>query len=71
MLYFDERPVARLYEAKVQLHELRWWRTNPEFSQRNTITVAADGRTMQGVGEMSKDGGPWGADLALTYTRIS
>jgi hypothetical protein len=26
-----------------------------------------DATTMNGVGEMSKDGGPWGPDLALTY----
>jgi hypothetical protein len=71
MLYFDERPVARRYEAKMQPQTLRWWRTTPEFSQRYTITIAADTRTMHGAGEMSKDGGPWGADLNLTYTRMT
>lgn len=71
MLYFDERKVARRYEATLQPQVLRWWRTTPEFSQRFTITIADDGSTMHGVGEMSKDGGPWGPDLGLTYTRTT
>ena len=70
LIYFDERAVARRYEAAMERHVLRWWRTTPTFSQRNTITIAPDARTMQGVGEMSRDGGPWGPDLALTYTRM-
>lgn len=48
---------------------LRLWRTTPEFFQRFIITIAHDNGTMRAVGEMSKDGGPWGPDLALTYTR--
>jgi len=71
MLYFDERAVARRYEATMQPQVLRWWRTTEKFSQRNTITIARDGSTMHGVGEMSKDGGPWGPDLELTYTRTT
>lgn len=70
MLYFDERAVAREYQAKMEPQVLRWWRNTPEFSQRYTITIAHDTATMLGVGEMSKDGGPWGPDLSLTYTRI-
>jgi hypothetical protein len=71
MVYFDERKVARLYEAMLQPQVLRWSRSTPKFSQRNTITIARDGSTMHGVGEMSKDGGPWGPDLELTYTRTT
>ena len=71
MLYFDERKVARRYEAMLQPQVLEWWRTTPEFSQRYTITIAPDGSTMQGVGVMSKEGGPWGPDLNLTYTRTT
>jgi hypothetical protein len=71
MLYFDERAVARRYDARMEPQVLRWWRTTPKFSQRNTITIAHDSRTMHGAGEMSEDGGPWGADLELTYTRMT
>jgi len=70
MLYFDERAVARRYEAELRGQVLRWWRTTPEFSQRYTITIAPDARTMEGAGEMSKDGGPWGADLGMRYTQM-
>ena len=71
MLYFDERAVSRHYEATIQPLQLRWWRTTPKFSQRYTLTIAADGATMRGAGEMSRDGGPWSGDLGLTYTRMS
>jgi hypothetical protein len=70
MLYFDERTVSRRYEVAIEPTVLRWWRTTPEFSQRNTVTLASDGGTMASVGEMSKDGGPWGPDLSLSYTRV-
>ena len=70
MLYFDERKVARRYEAELQGDMLRWWRTTPEFSQRYTISINHEADTMQGAGEMSKDGGPWGPDLGMSYTRM-
>ena len=71
LIYFDERRVSRHYEAKMEPNVVRWWRTTPEFSQRYTITIAPDAATMHGVGEMSKNGGPWSGDLGLTYTRIN
>lgn len=70
MLYFDERTVARRYEAELQPRVLRWWRNSLELSQRYTLTLAEDGRTMQGVGQMSRNGGAWDEDLSLNYTRV-
>ena len=70
MLYFDERGVSRRYEASLRDNVLRWGRDAPDLSQRFTGTIAADGRTIVGRGEMSRDGGPWEPDLALTYTRV-
>ena len=69
MLYFDERGVSRRYEVAVRDNVLKWWRNAPGFSQRFTCTLAADGRTMLGEGELSRDGSSWERDLALTYTR--
>lgn len=46
-----------------------WWRNAPGFSQRFTGTLAEDGRTIAGKGELSKDGMTWEKDLELTYTR--
>ena len=46
MNYFDERKVARRYEAKLEQQPLRWWRTTLEFSQRyamGLILVEAPG----------------------------
>ncbi|MDQ6886575.1 MAG: hypothetical protein M3068_04690 [Gemmatimonadota bacterium] len=70
MLYFDEREVSRRYEITMQDKVLRWWRNTPGFSQRYVVTISQDGNTMQGQGEMARDGGPWGPDLGLTYTRV-
>ena len=69
MLYFDERGVSRRYEVAFLDNGWRWWRNDPEFSQRAVGTVAADGRTIVTRGEMSRDGERWEPDLALTYTR--
>lgn len=71
MLYFDERGVSRRYDASMQDGMFRWWRDAPDISQRFTCTVAPDGRTMEARGELSKNGGSWEPDLALTYTRVA
>jgi len=71
MLYFDERGVSRRYEASMKDGVFRWWRDARDISQRFACTPAPDGRTMETRGELSKDGGAWGPDLSLTYTRIT
>ena len=69
MLYFDERGVSRKYDARMRGNVLKWWRMAPDMSQRYTLTISDDGRTMVGKGEMSRDGTTWNGDLDLTYTR--
>jgi hypothetical protein len=69
MLYFDVRGVSREYTWTMQGNVLRWWRTTPSFSQRWVATIADDGRTIIGKGELSKDDSTWEPDLELTYTR--
>ena len=69
MLYFDERGVSRKYEVAIHERTWKWWRDAPGFSQRCTVTVAEDGRSMIGKGELSRDGSTWEKDLELTYTR--
>jgi hypothetical protein len=69
MLYFDERGVSRKYDVAIDDRGWRWWRDAPGFSQRVTITVAEDGRSMVSKGELSRDGSTWEKDLDLTYTR--
>ena len=69
MLYFDERGVSRRYEVSLRDDVWAWWRNTPEFSQRFTGAIDADGRTIVSRGELSRDGAAWEPDLALTYTR--
>lgn len=70
MLYFDERGVSRKYDVSLSGNQLTWWRDDPGFSQRATLTVEDSNRIVS-KGEMSRDGTAWEKDLALVYTRIS
>ncbi len=69
LLHHDERGVTRIYDAAVEDRVLRWWRDEPGFRQRTTLTLSPDGRTMTGRGELNRDG-TWHQDLDLTYTRV-
>jgi len=70
MLIFDERGVSRKYEVTLRDHIWRWWRNAPGFFQRYQATIVADGNTIIGKGELSKDGSSWERDLDLTYNRV-
>jgi hypothetical protein len=70
MVYFDERVVSRLYHFAVDGDVWRWWRDAPGFAQRYSCKISADGQTMVGKGELSRDGSKWEGDLGLTYTRV-
>jgi hypothetical protein len=71
MLYFDERGISRKYDVTMTGNVLTWWRDEPSFSQRATITVDVDGTRMIGTGEMARDGGAWEEDLTLTYVQAT
>jgi hypothetical protein len=71
MLYFDVRAVARRYEVTLEADGLAWSRETPRFAQRFRVTIATDGRTMEGEGTMRKDGPTWEPDLRLSYVRAS
>jgi hypothetical protein len=71
MLYFDSRGVARRYEVELHADGFSWSRDDPEFAQRFRVTIATDGRTMEGEGEMKKAGGTWEPDLRLSYVRAA
>jgi hypothetical protein len=70
MLYYDQRGVSRLMEATMEGNVFRWWRNDPKFSQRYTLTLSEDGQSIVGKGESSTDGGPWEKDLDLNYSRV-
>jgi hypothetical protein len=71
MLYTDERGVARIYQMSLDGGVWKQWRDSPGFSQRMTGIFSADGKTITGHGELSRDGATWEGDLDVTYTRKS
>ncbi len=70
MIYFDERNISRRYIVEVGDSEVAWHRDEAGFAQRMVCNISADGTRLDAKGTMSRDGGPWGDDLHLTYERI-
>jgi hypothetical protein len=70
MLYFDERGVSRKQNVEIEGNHWKWWRDNPSFSQRFTVTIEHDGNTMTSNGEMRRENAAWENDLGLSYTRL-
>jgi hypothetical protein len=70
MLTFDERGVSRKYQVTLHNNIWKWWRNAPGFFQHFQGTIADDGNTIVGKGELSKDGFTWEKDLDLTYERV-
>jgi|tagenome__1003787_1003787.scaffolds.fasta_scaffold20536434_1 hypothetical protein len=70
MLYADARGVHRVYRMTFADREWIIWRYAPGFDQRFTGTLSADGDTVNGRWEMSRDGVTWNVDFELTYTRM-
>jgi len=72
--YFDSRGVVRVY---AMTFEGRIWtlsRNSPDFSpldfsQRFTGEFSADGKTISGMWETSRDGRKWERDFDLTYAK--
>src|SRR5262245_30202391 len=71
MLYFDVRGVARRYDVEFHAGGFTWSRDAPQLAQRFRVTIAPDGRTMEGEGTMNKDGEGWEPDLRLAYVRAA
>lgn len=70
MLYHDERGVSRRYEVALDADGFRWSRDDATLAQRFRVTLAKDGRRMQGRGTMSRDGRAWEGDLDLDYEKV-
>lgn len=65
------RGVARRYDVAFHADGFSWSRDDPQFAQRFRLTIAEDGRTMEGEGAMKKAGATWGPDLRLSYVRAA
>jgi hypothetical protein len=70
VLYADDRGISRIYQMSLDSPHWRMWRTAPDFSQRFTAQIDADGDIMRGRWEKSTDGGKtWQHDFNLDYIR--
>jgi len=70
MLYFDRRIVSRHYRVSFEGGAMHWSRDDAAgLSQRMTLLLDRDGRTLRQTGRMSEHGGPWHEDLSLTWHR--
>jgi hypothetical protein len=67
--YFDSRGVRRVYATSLHGRELRFWRAVPGFSQRFLGTISEDGRTIDGLWEVSTDDATWADDLRMRFVR--
>jgi hypothetical protein len=71
MLYSDSRGVTRIYQMSLEGDTLKMWRDDPEFAQRFTGVLSADGSTIDAKWENSTDGGDtFNLDFNLTYTKV-
>jgi len=70
VLYFDRRPMSRIYHMSFDGTVWRMWREAPGFWQRFECTVSEDKRTVSGYWEKSTDNGAtWKRDFDIRYVR--
>jgi hypothetical protein len=73
--YFDSRGVARVYAMTLSDGVWTLLRDSPDFSpldfwQRFTGEFSADGGTISGRWETSRDGSSWKHDFDLSYQKV-
>src|SRR6266568_9580520 len=64
-LYSDARGVRRIYQMSLNDGVWKMWRDAPGFWQRFSGAFSADGNTISGGWEGSRDGSNWQADFDL------
>lgn len=67
--YYDSRGVFRDYETSMTGRVWTYANQAPGFSQRFTGTLSDDGRTLDGLSQLCRDGVHWEDDLRITYRR--
>src|SRR5258708_3521716 len=53
MLHFDERGVSRKFDVSIDGNQIKWWRDDPRFSQRYSLSIEDNGNKSVSKGEMS------------------
>jgi hypothetical protein len=70
VLYFDRRPMSRIYHMSFDGKVWRMWREAPGFWQRFECTVPPDKRSLTGHWDKSTDdGSTWEHDFDIRYFR--
>ena len=70
VLYFDRRPMSRIYHMSFDGSIWRMWREAPGFWQRFEGRISTDKRTVTAYWEKSTDdGSSWEHDFDITYFR--
>jgi hypothetical protein len=69
--YFDSRGVARVYDVSFDDGVLRLWRDGPDFAQRYSGRIDAEGTVIAGAWEICDDGETWRHDFDLTYRKAT
>jgi hypothetical protein len=70
MLYYDSRGVSRIYAMELNGQEWRLWRDQPEFSQRFTAAISADGTRIDATWEIAERPDDWQPDIGMTYVKV-
>jgi hypothetical protein len=68
--YFDSRGVARRYGTSLEDGVWKLWRDDPDFAQRFSGTLSADGSEISGAWEIAKDRVTWEHDFDITFRRV-
>lgn len=70
MFYYDQRGVSRIFDTTFDGKKLVFSREDPDFYQRMTLTLKADGG-LHTVAEASDDKGKtWRTDLEMSYVNL-
>jgi hypothetical protein len=70
VLYFDRRPMSRIYHMSFEGSVWRMWREAPGFWQRFESTASTDKHTLTGYWQKSTDdGSTWEHDFDIKYLR--
>lgn len=71
MHYFDSRGVTRRLAMSLEGNEWKFWRDDPDFSQRFAGEFSEDGKTITGQFDIAMDGVNLERDMVMTYRKTA
>lgn len=70
VLFYDTRPVSRVYTMSFSERIWKIWREAPGFWQRFEGRISEDGKTITAHWDKSADGNTWEHDFDVTYVKV-